>query len=263
MSEYKWSHLPEDIEYLVYEGDEFIVFVDKGIDIDWESTDEYDEKGHKDVGQFNKVLNKVAVLEGIPNAHQNLQVRINYKRLIGESVARALCHDYDNALAILQDAESYIRDRNVEIARYWQLTTSCICCVYFILLILTLWYWRDYYMVSLGRTAFFIMLGSLAGSIGATLSIIMRMGRSNVTSESERKLHILEALSRSLAGAISGAITAFFIRMGIVLPTFESVEMTHLAMVVGGLLAGASERWAPSLIAKFENGATTSQKGHG
>ena len=262
MSADKWEHSPEEIEYLVYEGDEFIVFIDKDIDIDWETTKKYDEKGHENVDQFNKVLNKVAVLEGIPNAHQNLQVRINYKRMIGESVARALCHDYDNALAILMDAESYIRDRNVEIARYWQLISSCLCCVVCFIVALVLWYWRSFYLDSLGRTAFFLLLSCLTGSIGATLSIIMRMGRSEVTSESEKKLHILEALSRSLAGAISGGIIAFLIRIGIVLPIFKAVEMIYLTMVVGGLVAGASERWAPSLIAKFESESKAEKKGH-
>jgi hypothetical protein len=174
--------------------------------------------------------------------------------MIAESVARSLKHDYENAEKILDDAERYIRNRNIEIARFWQLTSSCLCGIASAIIVLLLWCFRHGLIHFLGSTTFFIIIGAVSGSIGATLSIILRMGYSNITSEAEKKLHILEAVSKNLGGSISGLIISILIKIGIVVPMFQSTSMTNIAIVVGGLIAGASERWAPSLISKFEKG---------
>jgi hypothetical protein len=257
--EERWPNL--DIQHLVLSTNDFIVFIDSGIDIDWETSDEYDKRGHDNLEKHNAILNRAASLECIPNAHQNDQIRLNFKRMIAEGVARSLKHDYDNADKILNEAEIYIRNRNIETARFWQLTSSCICGMASSIFVLALWCFRDGIIQSLGSTAFFILISAVSGSIGATLSIILRMGRSNITSAAERKLHILEAVSKNFGGCISGLIISLLIKIGVVVPMFESINMTNTAMIVGAIIAGASERWAPSLISQFEKGTSENKKG--
>lgn len=246
----KWGDI--EICYLVLETEDFIVFIDKSYDVDWKTTDEYDQKGHENLDKHNSVLNRAASIECVPNEHQNDGIRINFKRMLAEGVARSLKHDYENAENILDEADKYIQNRNIEIARYWHLTSTCIVGACSVIFGILLWCFRHYLIPALGNIPFFIILSSVSGSIGATLSIIFRIGNSTITSEAEQKLHILESISRNFGGAISGLLVSTFICLGVVVPIFKTVGMSNLAMVAAGIIAGASERWAPSLIAQFE-----------
>ena len=257
--EERWPHL--DIHYLVLFTNDFIVFIDSDLDIDWKTSDEYDQKGPEKPEKHNLILNRAATLECIPNEHQKKTVRLNFKRMLAEGVARSLKHDYENAEKILIEAESYIRNRNVEIARYWQLSSSCLVGVISAIFAFSFWGYRQDLIAAFGVKPFYIVLSSFAGSIGATMSIIFRIGNTSITSEAGHKLHLLEAISRNLGGAISGLIISILVCLGVVVPIFENSGMSNLAMVGGGLLAGASERWAPSLIAQFEKGKLLKQGG--
>ena len=97
-------------------------------------------------------------------------------------------------------------------------------------------------------------------AVARILSAIFRMGKAKVTSEAIKKLHILESLSRILGGVISGIAMSFFVKLGIVVPIFGSVGNTHLAMIAAGLIAGGSERWVPSLIAKIDNSSVVKKE---
>lgn len=257
--EKKWPGL--DIQFLVLSTNDFIVFIDSDIDVDWKTSDEYDKRGHEDLEKHNAILNRAASLECIPNEHQNRKIRFNFKRMVAEGVARSLKHDYENAEKILDEAETYIRNRNLEIARFWQLTSSCLFGGGSAIIVFILWCFRHALITNLGLNAFFVILSAFFGSIGATLSMILRMGHSNTTSEAEKKLHILEAVSKNIGGAVSGLLISLLIRIGIFVPMFHAHNLTYIAMVAGGLIAGASERWAPSIISQFEKETSKSGKG--
>lgn len=257
--EEKWQNL--SIKHLILSTNNFIVFIDPDFDIDWKTNEIYDDLGYKNSQKHHDIMNRVASLECIPNDHQNYKIRLNFKRMIGEGVARSLSHDYDNADKILDKAENYIHDRNIETSRFWQIQTSLICGSIGALIALIFWFYRHEYILLFGISAFYLILGALAGSVGATSSIIFRVGKSSTTSEAERKIHVLDVIARNFGGCVSGLIFSILIKVGIVVPIFQVTNMTNIAMIAGGLLAGASERWVPSLILHFENGTTKITKG--
>jgi len=242
------------VRHLIYESEKsFIVFLDKNIDVDWKTSDSYDEKGPQDPKKHNEVLNRAATIECIPNEHHSNSIRVNFKRMIGEGVARSLCHDYDNAERVLGKAENYINNRNIETARFWQLRSGLVLGVCFIPLAIIIWLLRSSLLIQLGETTFFALLSACSGGLGAALSLIFRIGKSQITSEAEQKLHVLEATSRIFGGAISGLLISFLVKLRILVPIFNNASNTHIAMVTAALIAGASERWIPSLIARIEN----------
>jgi hypothetical protein len=248
----KWPDA--DVEYLILDNGNFIVFIDSDIDVDWETTPAYDEKGPKDAKRHNDILNRAAAIECIPNDHQRESIRMNFKRMIGEGVARSLDHDYDNATKILDQAEKYIIERNIETARIWQLTSSTVAglaCAFVGLV--PLWSFRSFFLQNWGQAALFSCLAACAGGVGANLSFIFRIGKTRITSEAIKRLHILESICRILGGAICGLIVSLLIQLGILISIFKSANNMHLAMVTAGFIAGASERWVPSLIAKIES----------
>ena len=63
-----------------------------------------------------------------------------------------------------------------------------------------------------------------------------------------KNLHHLEGFYRIISGVISAAFIALCVYTGVVVPIFSKLDKTHAAMVLAGLVAGASERFAPSLI---------------
>ncbi len=247
----KWSHL--DVEHLILSTDEFIVFIDKELDIDWETTDSHDAAIQgESLCQLNEILNRAATIECIPNDHQRRSIRTNFKRMIGEGVARALKSDFTNAQKILERAYDYITSRNIEIARYWQLTTSLIAGIIAAFFGILLWSLRGAAISAWGATGTFAILSSFAGAIGATFSIVFRIGGAQITSEADRSLHVLEAFSRIIAGSISGLIFGFLIRIGVIAPFLNNSSNVDIVIIATAILAGASERWAPSLIEQVE-----------
>lgn len=241
-----------DLRHLVYATDSFIVFIDKALDLDWMTNDEYEKEYKCDHAKRNVVLNLAAKLETIPNDHQAEAIRINFKRMVGEGIARGLKCDYESAAQILQEAEHYITNRNIETARFWQLVSSILAGTIAATFGLILWIFRTDLLPPLGPTALTLLLCGSGGGSGALLSIIFRMGSTSTTSEAERSLHILEGLGRIIGGALSGILLACLIKAEILLPALNISKDLPLSLVAASIIAGASERCAPSLLSQIE-----------
>jgi F0F1-type ATP synthase assembly protein I len=78
------------------------------------------------------------------------------------------------------------------------------------------------------------------------------MGNTNLDFNANNELHYMEAASKIIAGMISGFLIGLSIKSGILLPIFNNINSTHLAMILGGLIAGLSERLVPSIIQKID-----------
>jgi hypothetical protein len=168
-----------DVHHLILSAGDFIVFLDNDLDVDWSTSDSYDASTTEDDRrERSEILIRAASVECIPNDHQRANIRLNFKRMIAEGVARALEHDYDSAKKILEEARLYIADRNVEKARYWQLFTACIIGVAVMLSGAGLWALRAYLTRVWGEPAYFLVLTGAAGSLGAVLS--MRAAKAKV-----------------------------------------------------------------------------------
>src|SRR6266446_4499931 len=145
----KWPGI--EIRHLILDADEFIVWLDKELDVDWLTTKQYDDEGPKDSVLHNEMLNLAATHECIPNDHHETNIRLNFKRMIGEGVARSLDHDYESAKEILDQARTYVADRNIEKARFWQLRTACIFGIILLIAALILWTIRGLLTTSWGE----------------------------------------------------------------------------------------------------------------
>lgn len=79
----RWSHIKP--KYLIHAAANYIVFIDDDIDVDWESSPQYDETGHKNGAKHNAILNEGALLESTPCHGLGVDTRLQFKRLIGEA----------------------------------------------------------------------------------------------------------------------------------------------------------------------------------
>ncbi len=247
----KWGVL--NLKHLILETKDFIVFIDNSEDLDWITTDDYDEKGPEIPAKHNEILNTVALLECKPIIHLSDKNRLNYKRLLGESLARSLEHDYKKAADILGQAEHYLVERGKELSRRWYLSRAGNTSAIIFTAGLILWVFRDYSTMVLGYTVFITSLSVIAGGLGALLSIIFRMGNESLDCLSGKDLHELESMYRIVAGMLSAFLASLLVRMEIFVPVFSKTSHLEIAIIVVGFIAGMSERFAPSILAKLDS----------
>ena len=255
-----WPGLP--IGYLIISTKDYIVFLDHENDIDWKTSDAFDAKVQtpQEKKEYYLTKNEIDSAENIPTNHLEKKVIIGFKRLLGEALVRAFECDNENARKMVKLAQDYVFQRNIEQSRYMFLTSCLFTTALSLIIGVLCWTFREFLILNIGNTAFYVILSVLVGSLGALLSVILRIGKTVLDFNATKDLHYLEGLSRILAGMISAFIVALCIKVGILLPIFTKLQSTNIAMLLGGLVAGASERLAPSLISKLDGITTTDKK---
>lgn len=252
--ELDWPGLP--VKYLIIASKKkYIVFLDNENDLDWQTSDEFDEREltEDDRKGYNQVKNEIDSAECIPSENLDEKIVISFKKQLGEALIRAFEKDFENANKMVSKAKEFVFKRSVEESRFLFLTSCAIATLISMIAFILLWLTKVNSINIFGETLYYSMLASFTGALGALLSVILRMGKSNLDFNASKKLHYLEGSSRVVAGMISALIVALCIQTGILLPIFAKIESTHLAMILGGLIAGSSERFAPSIINKLDN----------
>lgn len=253
--DYKKTWPDVEVNYLIISTEDYIVCLDKDLDVDWKTSDEYDRNGHDSEVEFNKILNEVALLESRPQHHLDENNRKNFRRMLGESVARALAHDYKSAGLIVRQAESFLLDRSREKSREWYLAAGGVSALIIFLVVGTLFVFRESFSLLLGLSDVSLLVSMLGGCIGSFISITLRLGKSNIEADSGLYLHIIEAISRVVTGSIGGVLSGILIKLGIIMPIFNGDGAILLGLFAIGFVAGASERFIPSFISKVEEKA--------
>ena len=252
-------------QYLVYDSSDFIVYLDKELDV-WAKTSPAYKAAHAQCDcRFNEIMNNEAELESVPNRHQPCETRLTFKKMIGNAVACALQEDYVCAQAMLDKAREYIVKRNVEVARMWQLKTVLWLLLGPLLVVFVATGCRACIEDRFGATVLLLLLAGAAGGFGAFLSIIYKLGTSKPSSESPRALQVLEALARIIAGIMGGCLIAVAMKTGVVLSLLLKTESPTLALYLGAFVAGVSEKLVPSFVKHVEDEAepTAGGQAHG
>ena len=96
----------------------------------------------------------------------------------------------------------------------------------------------------------YINIGSWAIA-GACLSIILRSGNLQHASYAGKWLHFVDSGCRLIGGFITGQIIYLGIKSGILFSSLVENNNSQYIICLLALLAGASERFAPSIITKI------------
>ena len=245
-----WRKAGLDIHILIFATSEFIVFLDSQLDLDWQTTPKQDRLLDAQAASVAKVLNQVASLQSVPVDSLSKANKLNFRRMVGEAVARCLDGDCASANSMLRDAEEFVNGRNQDIARHWFLTAAFVTALAPALLGVAFWIWRDRLRSYLGVTTVNVILGCSMGALGALLSVITRMSKIPVDPSAGRALHYWEGLSRILTGVISALIIQIAIKLGFLLPSLNPYGAA--GNLFTGFLAGVSEHLVSNFIKRFE-----------
>ncbi len=259
--EKQWPGLP--IKYLILSCDDFIVFIDHENDLDWKKSDDFSavKLSDEDTASYNRVMNEISFSENIPCDNLEEKLVLNFKRQLGEALVRNFQHDFINAQRMIDIAAHYITDRNAEKSRFLLLVACSTVTGIVVGAGVIFWLCRASMQQIFSVTVFYILLAIAAGALGAFLSVILRIGKVELNCHASKALHNMEGATKIFAGMISAFLVALCIKCEIILPVFSNIEATHYAMILGGLIGGAAERLAPSIIQTLGNNKNHEEKG--
>ncbi len=238
-------------QYLVMANKDFVVYVGTDGVVHYDTSVAYDRRKPKCPEAHNEILNEAAVKEIMPSGDFDESVKLQFRIMIGEAMARTLDGDYDIARKTLDRANNFISTRYNERARLWYLTGcgAVSLCVLFTGCIF--WLHRSSLLPFLSEGVFMVLMASASGCLGALLSILLRMGKAELDIASGKMLHYAEGGFKILTGCISGVLAALVVKTGIILPFISKSAEANWSIMLMAFVAGASEKWAPSIIASI------------
>ena len=239
------KELNKTVKVLIVATDRFTVYIDTNNNIQWYG----DAPSTPD---FGDILNTTTRLE-VYSEFLDDAIKLILRRQIGEAIARAMETNYSQAKEICVLVYEEIKDRRREQAWIWYFSSAYIVSGICFLLMITGWLFRSFVKSYVGDTAFFVLFCSMAGAIGALISISTRSQTIILDSQAGKVLHFSEGMARMLVGLFSGAIVTLSVKSGIFLNGLNVEKGSLSAMLVICLLAGASERFVPSMIKKIDD----------
>jgi hypothetical protein len=255
------------IKEVLIKADTFIVYIDQDHVLRWHWNAVVDSSRAAPI--FNRAGELQAKSEFLRQTPRKRDL-ISARRLIGEGLVVMFCtQNQAYANAALDAAEKFITQIGRETSRGWYFVPFFL---FFGVSVLTgLILYRHGQM----RITTLPLVCSLGGGIGAFISTAIGNERIPCAPTAGRSLHLLEALLRYTIGfaagllvwlAISGNIAIGFLNLAnsSVSPPANPWPGNPLppsvyALVAMALLAGASERLLPSLIAKFDDSTKTTE----
>lgn len=250
-----WKH--HNVGVLVRRTKKYIVHINSETNrLDWETSLHQDLEREKldelKRAQYHAILCDVAVLESRPSSGFQPSVMTDFRLLLGEALVCAIEHDFVTAKRMVASASQYIEARSQELSRRWYLTACLASALPCVIFALVLWSAREHVVSAYGETHFWLLLASMVGAVGALFSVLLRTGRLHLDCASGMWLHNLEGFSRILAGAISGVAIALMLKAELLIQFVIQPGKEGFAIILLALVSGISERFAVSLIEKFE-----------
>jgi hypothetical protein len=234
----------------------YIVYIDKENNIDWETEEAYDAlKSSDNNSNREKVLSQCLIAEHKPIGGLSETSILSFKTIVGEAIVNCLEDNYDGSNDILQQADEFRLDRVVEKSREWYLSFTVTMSAFLILIALLI---NSKNILVWEGMLENINIGAWAVA-GACLSIILRSGHMQNASYAGKKLHFIESGCRLAGGFISGQIVYLGIKSGILFASLVDPNNTQYIISFLALLAGASERFAPSIITKIEDSTSLAE----
>jgi hypothetical protein len=237
------------IAKLIFQSETCIVYLDQNLKVCWMTNSEY---GHY-AQDFGAVRARADLLKSIPRELLADTQFEALQRQVGAAMAGLLDDKIsDNANSILDKAETYLRTRTTERARRWFLSAA-FCVTGGALLVATLlMLFRGTIQPRIGLNGFEIALATLMGSLGAVLSMVLRMTKLDIDAMAGSGVHYFEGAVRSLAGMAGAFLVALCVKADVVLGVINDTSNTLPFLLALGVVAGASERLVPNLIKKVE-----------
>lgn len=236
---------PENVKYLIRNSeDNYIVFLDADGELDWETTDNCDATKEK---LFSDTLSELCVLQQDACVLQmDKEMSMQYNRLLGGVLVAALDKNEVSARKLLKKVKIYLQSREYEITRKWFVENCLICLSAATFAFLLLRNQSCCFSKDGIRCLYF-------GIVGGVWSVLQQNGKQKNTCSAGRWMVFLEVISRLIISSASAFIIWKAYQAGVVFANFSSGIGKEAFETCLYIVAGFSERLAPSLIERFED----------
>jgi hypothetical protein len=247
-----FTPLNKKIHILIVVEITYIVFLDEQLRVHWHYNDDYfNDEYPKFDEACGKVLGRQAHLEALSGLLLKDSHREAPQRMLAEAIARLLDDrkvDYANLL--LDKAARFVEARSHERARGWYLWATLPTTLISLIFGLIFWINRQTILALLDFEpgAADIFLGAAMGSLGASISVLLRSDRLKLDPLAGRGVHSFEGVIRILVGAFAGMLFILAVKSNILLGTINQSANPRTILLTLSIVAGASEALLPSLI---------------
>ena len=239
--------LNKRIRILIDSEPHYIVYLDDNFNVMWSMTDEWEEPT-----VFGKIANRVTHLEAVSEMILPAKKLAPLRRILGEALARAIGGDGKEAGAALNLAESFLQARGAERARLWYFGASAVLSAGCALCFWLLWSYRISVGVSLGRTSFDVLSGTLLGGVGAFFALVTSSKTPKFDASAGPMIHFLAGGLRITTGLAGAFMLSIAIKGDIVFGILKHLGSSVAAFYAICVVAGWSERLAQTLVIRVE-----------
>ncbi|EMO72420.1 hypothetical protein [Leptospira santarosai] len=247
------------VKFLILATEEYIVFIDKDNDLDWITTEQYDKKGTLKKAECRNILNQVAMEECNTPPYLSVEVRMKYKRLLGDAIASALKKNYDIGLSTIESSKAFIIARNDEHIRLEYFISQTFVVLALSLILFTIWFNKLCFIDYVGLNLFNIAYVAIMGGYGSYFSTLIRLGDMHFDITSGVLIHRINALITIVLGLFSGIIIILAFETKTFASFIKLENSIYLYYSFIGFIAGISERLIPSIISKAEEKSINSR----
>lgn len=249
--------LNKRIKVLIDSTSEYIVYLDEEFYVEWA----YIRLPVEIPPGFDNIANRIGHLETLSITQLAKVQREPFARLLGEAMARVIGGGTEEeAIAVLENAESYLTSRGTENARLWYLGGAGILSALSLVIAVVLLAIRSQIQSAQLLDAVSILAGALMGGIGAFLSISARAESIRLDPVAGQRIHRIEGMVRVAVGLLGALFLALAIKANLILGISQTWPHPFLALLIFCIVAGASERLVPGLIKNMENSLARSKK---
>lgn len=235
-------------EHLIRSTRNFVVYLDKELELEWQTTDEFEDKFN--VGDSAQVLRRIAYLNAVPTSHLPKEHVKSLRLMLGEAMALALQDQIIDAGHLANDAFEFLIARNRDCSRRWFLLASLISFGVIALICLLTYSLRTALDGTLGAEIIDGVCCAGIAACGSMCSIILRIPKLQLDPAAGTLLHSLEAIGRLILGSIFGVAALIAIKSELIFPKLNGAGLA--GMLVIAFASGFSERLVPSFIQYLE-----------
>lgn len=240
------------IQDIVYQSEQFIVFLSEDYSSNWVTSEDYD--GYPD--DFGLITNRVRVLELLAENLFKGKVLRELNFCSAEGLARVLDDKKTtNANKVLDAVEETIKERGRQVLKIEFIHFSFLTTLVVMALLIFSWLARESFIFLLGQNAYEIILAVLCGGIGAFVSTFLRSLKFEGDIRVSLTVYRLDGFLRIFYGLIAGFVIALAVKSNMILGLINDLDNVSLSLALLGFIAtvaGASESLIPSIIQKME-----------
>ncbi|MEI6197030.1 MAG: hypothetical protein WCS42_22165 [Verrucomicrobiota bacterium] len=224
--------------------DDFIVFIDKDLDVDWINNAPLDQKIEKSVSYAESIGAKRC-------KHMPREQILEFKRLIGQAIVNAFQGATEQSISLADGAAQFLKQRTVERSRSWTLVAAHVFLVIFSAVLILCCNCLNSLANGQSVDSGWLCLAIQGGIFGAYLSTIQKAGRGEWDAAAGRQIHYIEVFTKLFAGGVLGGIAFALSRSVHAPPSLKAIAPDGYSLFIFSVAAGLFERLIPKMISTY------------